>query len=81
MTNLDSILMHPQLTGRTVIQSNPLTQTPPSRLLASAPPLTPKVSRKEHFGCFMHLYLELIKLPGQTCNISPQGSLDPPSDS
>ena len=73
--------MRPQLTGRTVIQSNPLTQTPPSRLLASAPPLTPKVSRKEHFGCFMHLYLELIKLPGQTCNISPQGSLDPPSDS
>ena len=30
MTNLDSILMHPQLTGRTVIQSKLLTQTPPS---------------------------------------------------
>ena len=30
MTNLDSILMHPQLTGRTVIQSKLLIQTPPS---------------------------------------------------
>lgn len=55
-----SLAMHPELTGRTVIQPNPLTQTPPSRLLASAPPLNPKVSRKEHFGCFIHLYLELI---------------------
>lgn len=73
-----SLAMRSQLAGRPVIQFNPLTQTPPSWLLASAPPLTPKVSRKEHFGCFMHLYLELIKLPGQTCNISPQGSLDPP---